>query len=245
MARNPKWTRDEVILALDLYFRVSPLHSSENHPEIAALSDLLNHLPEVTHPNRGPGFRNRNGVYMKLCNFLHFDPSYHGKGLSAGSKLDEEIWNEFAQDRDHLEKTANAIRRAISKPTELSDAEAEAEALDDLEFPEGRVLSRLHTTKERNARLITKKKRQALDAKGALTCEVCGFDFEQHYGELGRGFAECHHLTPLSDLDTQTKTKLSDLAIVCANCHRMLHRARPWRTVAELKKAVQEVKGST
>lgn len=238
MAKNPKWTRDELILALDLYFKVNPLHNSENHPELVKLSELLNRLPEDTHPNRGESFRNRNGVYMKLCNFLRLDPSYQGEGLSAGSKLDEEVWNEFAQDRPRLERTADAIRKTVS---ELAYAPT-LPISDDEEFPEGRVLTRLHQMKERNASLTAEKKAQILEAKGMLSCEVCGFDFQATYGEMGKGFAECHHITPLSELDAETKTKLSDLAVVCANCHRMLHRARPWLSISELRNRYQERK---
>ena len=54
-------------------------------------------------------------------------------------------------------------------------------------------------------------------------------------GAAGKGFAECHHKVPLSELTTVTKTRLSDLAIVCANCHRMLHRSGPVLSVTELK----------
>ena len=51
---------------------------------------------------------------------------------------------------------------------------------------------------------------------------------------MGKGFAECHHVVPLADLGRQKRTRLEDLAIVCANCHRMIHHARPWLTVAEV-----------
>ena len=57
-----------------------------------------------------------------------------------------------------------------------------------------------------------------------LKCEVCDFDFRATYGDLGEGFAECHHVLPLAELAPGTKTKLRDLAILCANCHRMAHR---------------------
>jgi hypothetical protein len=59
------------------------------------------------------------------------------------------------------------------------------------------------------------------------------------YGEIGRNFAEYHHALPISDLAEARETRLSDLAIVCANCHPMLHRAKPWKTVQELKKLVR------
>jgi predicted HNH restriction endonuclease len=74
-----------------------------------------------------------------------------------------------------------------------------------------------------------------LRATGSLVCEVsgCGFDFFRTYGELGREFAECHHRVPLSLLAGVRETRLEDLAIVCANCHRMLHRGK--LTIAELE----------
>jgi 5-methylcytosine-specific restriction protein A len=43
--RNPHWTRDELVLALELFFRVNPLHTSESNLEIVVLSEVLNRLP--------------------------------------------------------------------------------------------------------------------------------------------------------------------------------------------------------
>lgn len=89
---------------------------------------------------------------------------------------------------------------------------------------------------ERMALVRHRKREQSLrDAKvaearklgnGRLNCEVprCGFDFEAVYGELGRDYAQVHHLKPLGDRTTPSQTKLSDLAVVCANCHAMIHR---------------------
>jgi 5-methylcytosine-specific restriction endonuclease McrA len=59
--------------------------------------------------------------------------------------------------------------------------------------------------------------------KGRVLCQVpgCRFDFQRIYGKLGDGYAEVHHLKPLRN---RTKTLLKDLAVVCANCHRMIHR---------------------
>jgi 5-methylcytosine-specific restriction protein A len=86
--RNPPWQRDELILALDLYFRHRPDRISKTHPEVVALSKLLNALPlHSDRPDR-ERFRNANGTYIKLCNFLALDPDYHGKGLERGGRLD-------------------------------------------------------------------------------------------------------------------------------------------------------------
>lgn len=233
MARNPKWTRDELILALDLYFRVNPLHTSEKHPEIQELSALLNALPvHVDRPDETV-FRNPNGVYMKLCNYLRLDPTYEGKGLQRGNKQEEGIWEEFAADRARLRRTAALIRKGHSQVTPAQVA-IEVPSPDE-EFPEGRILTTLHKRRERSPTLVKKKKALVLAECGRLCCEVCGFDFEERYGDLGAGFAECHHRVPLSELTSTRKTKIEDLAIVCANCHRMLHRARPMLSVDELQ----------
>jgi hypothetical protein len=85
MSRNPAWTDDELILALDLYFRLNPARTSDSNPAIIELSGVLNSLPIHAEALRGEKFRNPSGVYMKLCNFLRFDPGYSGKGLVAGA----------------------------------------------------------------------------------------------------------------------------------------------------------------
>lgn len=230
MARNPPWCRDELILALDLYFKINPSHISSKHPAVVELSELLQSLPIYPASIRTNDFRNPNGVYMKLCNFLRLDPSYQGVGLAAGAKLDEEVWEEFAEDKIRLAKIANIIRanHALIDQVSLED---EAE-----ELPEGKILTRLHHLRERNPKLVKLKKAQVMRKTGKLACEVCGFDFEESYGEIGRGFAECHHTIPLHELKTSTKVKLSDLSILCANCHRMVHKTRPLLKVIELKK---------
>jgi hypothetical protein len=102
----------------------------------------------------------------------------------------------------------------------------EEEVLGDADevFTEGRDRLRLHRKKERNPRAAKRKKELVLAATGKLLCEVCDFDFADFYGPLGEGFAEGHHRVPLSTLTEEYRLRLSDLAVVCANCHRMLHR---------------------
>lgn len=142
--KNPKWTRDELILALDLYFRCLPSKINKDNKEIIVLSDLLNSLP--IHPRKSDydKFRNPNGVYMKLCNFLRFDPSYSGTGLKAGGKLEKEIWHEFSGDKEKLRKVAQAIISSLPEIPRSIEFEVDEE-----EFEEGRVLTRLHKIRVR------------------------------------------------------------------------------------------------
>lgn len=101
---------------------------------------------------------------------------------------------------------------------------------------EGARKTRLVQRPDRNPQLIAQKKRFVMQRDGGrLCCEVCDFDFIETYGTRGIGFAECHHQHPIAHGERLTKVK--DLRIVCANCHRMLER-EPKISVEELRKIV-------
>jgi predicted HNH restriction endonuclease len=114
--RNPVWTRDELVLALDLYLhnRLSP--PSKASAEVAELSAFLGHLAGARSGSDAQTFRNVNGVYMKMMNFRRFDPEYtvDGKvGLVRGNKLEEVVWNEFHADAAKLASAVSAIRAGV------------------------------------------------------------------------------------------------------------------------------------
>lgn len=88
-----------------------------------------------------------------------------------------------------------------------------------------------HLRRERDPALA-KRKLAAVIATGAkVRCEACSFSFEEGYGELGRNFGEVHHRVALAE--GPRDVSLADLAVLCANCHRMIHRIRPMPTVEE------------
>ena len=104
-------------------------------------------------------------------------------------------------------------------PTTLSQREQ-----DELHIPKGiedlRVL-REHKRVDRNAALS-----KAAKKVHGHTCQVCGFNFEESYGQLGKEFIEAHHLVPISDLKGK-RVELDprkDFAVLCSNCHSMIHR---------------------
>lgn len=103
-------------------------------------------------------------------------------------------------------------------------------------FPEGKMKQKMHLVRERNSELVRQAKLLALKTYGCLLCECCGMDFQSVYGSIGVGFIEAHHTKPISTLHKDgEKTQIGDLAMVCSNCHRMLHRCRPWLERHELK----------
>ena len=141
------------------------------------------------------------------------------------------MWNEFFEDRGRLRNIENAIRNGAAERQKNTRPVSNLD--EEEEFPEGRILTRLHRERERNPRLVTNTTRAALSKHGRLFCRACGFDFREPYGDLGEGFIECHHLLPLS-VAQQSKPKLKDIALLCSNCHRMVHRHRPWLKMDKL-----------
>jgi len=235
--RNPKWHRDEIILALDLYFSPNRGSVEARNPNVIQLSELLNKLPLFAIKPDEERFRNPNGVSLKLSNFLAIDPAYPGKGMHSYSKLDKEIFEEFMNDRELLRVIAEQIKKVISNETlkqQLTQIEDDEATLND-SVQEGRVLYKLHKYKERNQKIVAAKKKSVLKTTGRLACEVCDLDFYEKYGDIGLGYIECHHIKPLTSYNESSVTKMNDLAVVCANCHRMLHRRINDLTIKELR----------
>lgn len=83
---------------------------------------------------------------------------------------------------------------------------------------EGELKLVSHFVRERNQKINDEKKRKAI-RNGNLTCKVCSFSFIETFNVE---FMECQHITPISTTGAR-ETTLANLALVCANCHRMLH----------------------
>ena len=89
---------------------------------------------------------------------------------------------------------ASAVRAAAGNQASIAIAEQE-EGITEAE--EGRLLTQMHRVRERNRELVKRKRDAVLRETGRLACEACGFDFNDKYGDHGRGFIEVHHLLPL------------------------------------------------
>lgn len=222
--KNPKWHRDEILLCLDLYLNKGGNRIQKNDPKIKELSDLLNQLPIFKDKNEFEKFRNENGVYMKLMNFKSFDKTYKGEGLKGGSKLDETTLNEYFNNRKDLAELANNIRGLTNNSTLASEINKINEDEESEGRKEGKVLYKYHRYRERNSKVIESKKKNFIKQNGRLFCENCGFDYAKHYGKIGEGFIEAHHITPIHKLTEETVTTEKDLILLCANCHRMIHK---------------------
>lgn len=134
--------------------------------------------------------------------------------------------------------------RVPRKPAKLLDR-GTGTGDDAEDFPEGADRYEMHRSKERSRSLIKKAKRLRLERTGKLECEACLFDFAKRYGPEGLEYIEGHHTVPVSTLTAKTRTRIEQIALVCANCHRMLHLLNPLPSVAELRERIRDcaVKG--
>ncbi|MFC1882350.1 HNH endonuclease [Thermodesulfobacteriota bacterium] len=92
---------------------------------------------------------------------------------------------------------------------------------------EGNLKIRQHYSRERSQKIIDLKKDTFLETHDSLVCELCDFNFSEAYPEtLGENYIEVHHIKPVSEMQSNERTTLDDLMLVCSNCHRMIHRTK-------------------
>jgi 5-methylcytosine-specific restriction protein A len=208
---NPNWTRDETILALDLYLECKGKVPSSIDQRVKELSDLLREFPYHARAARQPSFRNPDGVGFKLQNLRQVAT---GKGLGNVSKIDRAVWEELGSRPDEVRRLAILIREGV-----IASEATETEEVED-EFPEGRIVTEEHKRKERNQKLRKKLLKQRLQA-GQLKCEICNCG--KGPTDHGEAIFEAHHSLPIA-VGGLRKTKLEDMVLLCANCHRLIHR---------------------
>lgn len=221
---NPKWTREETLLALDLLYRHdAPL--DRRHREVIVLSELLKgasiHPPE----KRRESFRNADGVALKMQNLLSaVEP---GRGLSF-SKADRAAVADYPKARkDELAALADLLRASFLSPSDAEDRS------NDEVFFEGLPATVRHRQRDQRLRQRLLEKFRGL----ALRCEMCDATPPPLDRDIQESRYEAHHRIPLAQADGERETRVADMALLCACCHRMLHkmitRSGQWVSVAE------------
>jgi predicted HNH restriction endonuclease len=144
------------------------------------------------------------------------------------------IWRLTEEGKDAAKKIVNGYSFLVSSEGVGSEQQAE---LPDIDFSvrEGGKKWVIHLRRERKPRIVRAKKRRVLKETGKLQCEVCDFDFEEKYHALGKHFCETHHKKPIGTAQYEVETKLKDLAIICSNCHRMIHKTKPMMTIEQFR----------
>jgi 5-methylcytosine-specific restriction enzyme A len=229
---NPNWTREEPILAFALYFESGKTLPSRADPRVRQLSDLLRSLPYHANATKKESFRNPDGVAFKLQN-LHNVAT--GQGLGNVSEMDRKIWVEFGTHPHEIKSLAELIRSGVKYASSSPEA---TDRYEDEEFFEGRLLTEIHKKRERNPnvrkRLLASRRRS-----GRLACDLCYGHSISNDPIFEDASFEAHHTIPISTTFERI-TRLADLALLCANCHRLVHRAiasrKSWLSINECRR---------
>lgn len=213
---NPKWNREETILALDLYNGFEGGIGSKSSEEVLELSNFLRNLPYHQTSKKNDTFRNVDGVYFKLQNLRS---ALTGEGLNHTSKMDKAIATEFGDKPEEVARLAKLIR-ASAKILTPEDYEVTDDFED--EFHEGKSVFASHRRTERNKKLRGKFLRRLDDAD--LKCGICGLERPHLNRSVHESLFELHHVLPLSENTGARITRLSDVVLLCASCHRAIHK---------------------
>ncbi|HZM74550.1 MAG TPA: HNH endonuclease [Candidatus Limnocylindrales bacterium] len=231
--RNPEWTRDEIILVCAAVAANGWITLPAESSTAIELSLILQ-SPAI-HPleSRRSDFRNPAGVELKSRDLMSHHPATAG-APRLGNRLVPQVVHDFLEKPNQMQALAQSIHNVLLT---WEDATLHVTDIDDYQSLEGGVLLKAHLRRERDPKLKSRKIQEAKSRGLTLACQVCGFDFETTYGPHGVGYIECHHRTPLG-VSGEVHTRLADLALICSNCHRMIHRSKDWLTVEELKELV-------
>ena len=208
---NARFTRDEVILALDTLFQAGEERLTAGSSAIVDLCHTLQRLPIHPKEQRGADFRNETGVSRQL--YLFQVSSRTGNKDPNVGEIFFTVAHEFENDLERVHSIATAIRRNLD-----SDKLLFSTNVDSHDFPEGILLEHLH--------LLTEK-RDGKRFPVADRCCICQLEPEQIYQPCG-GLLEQHLVIDPVATDCAKRYKEESFITVCPNCHAALHRFRPW-----------------
>ncbi|MEN6325742.1 MAG: hypothetical protein ABFD18_06010 [Syntrophomonas sp.] len=220
------WTRDEVILGLDVMLSNNSKHLSMDSNAIIELSELLNRLPIIPISERNDTFRNPAGIRRQLLTF-EWSLRKNDKASHVG-EIFYTVYNEFNGNEAEIKCVAQAIRRNESLIRQIGFGATE----ENEGFPEGAILCHLHRYLEQQQSLRF--------LKDAVQCFVCGIQPEHIYGSLPNvKFFELHLLIPPTEISSDATFVQKDFITVCPNCHCILHQLRPWRNRKQCEDILQ------
>lgn len=219
-------------------------------------SDLRSELANIFNPT---------GVDAQILrgrNDTHFDQKV--RNLKSHSTLDGPGYATYSKDigrggfeitakgREFLRSNINAVRYIMSNNFEWNDLKAslnklmerpnDFEAFDEeIVIYEGAMTMRETPLYQRSKFLRDRAVEYYRDiSEGELICEICNFNYKDRYGEAGNGYIEIHHRRPVymykgDDLNKTVDEAIKNLAPLCANCHRIVHRKRPPYSLDEVR----------
>lgn len=225
---------------------------SKNNPRgiIAyGLIEEINPRNKVTYPKAlGEIFWSDKKDIKKsdLVSGIKIKEIYSNADMITDEILKDELFNGFSKNWQQTnfslsDEQADLVTKLLNLKTNNESQNNDI----DMAFtrPEGRLMQSIHLRRERNFQLINEAKKLFKKTHGGkLFCEICRFSFKEVYGSIGENFIEAHHIIPVSQMKIDHKTSISELMMLCSNCHRMAHRENGMETLQNIKKSFDHEK---
>lgn len=217
--------------------------NNDKEQALITYKDMCNRANNIINPRASAGYLgdlsllcHENNMPLISVMVVNSDTYMPGAGFFrlykdlTGNEVDDEFsifkeqldkvreydnWNRLAELLGLDIKMGRSEKNRISKDAVIPDKKI---------YKEGKLKLEVHIKRERNPKVIKEAKKLFINKNKRLYCELCGFDFEKVYGELGKNFIEGHHIKPISDMDEGGVTNVKDIKMLCSNCHRMVHR---------------------
>lgn len=238
------------------YYVVYLFHANEPRVYLSLIQGTTAVRKEFGRATRQILRNHANSLITRIPEFIpEFSPDTFELGSGATLPRDYEAGHVLGCCYDlthelHEDNLRRDLQRLVQAYISLTfrgglDPSPETRDDDDLEIGEKQQALieirryKLHRRIERSQRAKDAAKR----AHGTR-CKACSLDFSEKYGELGSGFIEAHHMRPLAALEEGTPVTLdpeTDLTVLCANCHRMIHRLDDPSDLEELRRSISEL----
>lgn len=239
--KNPDWTKEELVLALDLYFKLEHGQMHGTNPAVIQLSKDLKALGVHSDIANPVAFRSVNSVSLKLANLKRLDKNFSGIGMKGGSNIEKAVWAEYSSNRDLLTREAEVIRRKYLQP-KATEGSKELKTEEPASSYSSEFKFLIHRNLDTNP--ITRRlKINAVRNEGQdLKCTVCNLDFISFYGQIGVDALEIHYAEAIEEPVEQQSIQIGKYAIVCSNCHEILDKHYELITVLNLRKMIRNKK---
>jgi len=185
--------------------------------------------------------RSNSYYYAELPEYRPFDRPIHFKkneeyleddqGRRGGYFRQNSVRTITAELFDRISHLAGISNQLLTDLDQGLEGSLESEVRE-----EGKPVKRYSSAYERDPKL----RADAVRIHG-YTCQACGFNFNKTYGEWGKEYIHVHHLIPIAKGGVRRVNPQTDLVVLCANCHSMVHRRKSdMLGIEELKEMIRK-----
>ncbi len=196
-------------------------------------------IDEINNVNLNYEFKERlEGYINERSDSFKFSEDGQYKFYILGESLELTKAVGLPKQNNHAYFTISEMyseKNIIERSNKDINADEEYKFIEDTNFKEGNMI----TVKVNKYERSKQAREKCLEYYG-YRCYVCGFDFEQYYGSIGKKIIEVHHKTALHEIkENYVVNPIKDLIPVCSNCHTIIHSRNPKFEIEELKSIIK------